>query len=142
MLSTVERVIFLQGIDIFSKVSSEDLVHIAAITELHEVEVGHQLYREGDLADCMYVVIDGAIRVERGGEEVMVAKNGDAVGAWALFDDERRVVSATAMDESELLRIDKEDFIDLLSDHVQITQGIMKTIVKRLRSLMDAIQRP
>ena len=142
MLSTVERVIFLQGIDIFSKVSSEDLVHIAAITEMREVEAGHQLYREGDIADCMYVVITGAIRVERGGEEVMVAKNGDSVGTWALFDDERRVVSASALEETELLRIDKEDFIDLLSDHVQITQGIMKTIVKRLRSLMEVIQRP
>ena len=142
MLSTVERVIFLQGIDVFAHVSSEDLVHIAAITDEVEVEEGQVIYRESEIADCMYVVIQGEFRVERDGVEVMIARKHDAVGTWSLFDDERRIATATAITSGELLKIDKEDFVDLLSDHVKITQGIMKTIVKRLRSLMSNINRP
>jgi CRP-like cAMP-binding protein len=66
----------------------------------------------------------------------MVAKHKDVFGAWALFDDEPRVATATTLEDTRLLQIDKEDFIDLLADHVEITQSILKVMVRRLRKLM------
>jgi CRP-like cAMP-binding protein len=49
------------------------------------------------------------------------------------------VVTATPLSECRLLRIDREDFFDLLADHIQITQGVFKTVVKRLRTLMQTV---
>ena len=37
--------------------------------------------------------------------------------------------------------VDKEDFIDLLADNVQITQGIIKSFVGRIRGLMTRVTR-
>ncbi len=89
----------------------------------------------------MYLVLDGRIRLHQNGKDVMTAEKKEAFGTWALFEDEPCVVTATSLDESHLLRIDKKDFIDLLADHVGITQGIMKTLVNRMRGLMTRVNR-
>lgn len=139
MLTIVEKVIFLQDVDIFEYTTTEDLAHIAAITQECEYTAGAVIYEEGEMSDSMYLVIEGSVALRRGGKEVMLAKEKDAFGTWSLFDDEPRVVSAVAAEGTHLLKIDKEDFFDLLADHVQITQSILKAIVKRLRSLIDRV---
>lgn len=139
MLTTIEKVIFLQDVDIFEYTSAEDLSHIAAITTEIEVRKNNIVYNEGDISDAMYMVIDGTVSLRRKGVEVMEGKVKDVFGTWALFDDEPRVVTATALEDCRLLRILKEDFIELLGDHIGITQGVLKMIVKRLRSLVGTV---
>ena len=84
---------------------------------------------------------EGKVNISRAGQEVMVAGHKDVFGTWALFDDEPRVATATTLEDTRLLRIDKEEFIDLLADHVAITQSILKSMVKRLRKLMTRISK-
>jgi CRP-like cAMP-binding protein len=141
MLTTIEKVLFLQDIDIFEFTSTEDLAHIAAITDELEFKAEVIISKEGDIPDSMYMVIEGRVRLSRGGEEVMIAGEKDVFGTWALFDDEPLVVTATTLETTRVLRIDKEDFIDLLADYVAITQSILKTMAKRLRRLMTRISR-
>ena len=139
MLTTVEKVLLLQDVDIFEHTTTEDLSHIAAIAEEIEYQADDVIYKEDDIPDSMYVVIKGKVRLTRGEKEVMLAGNMDAFGTWALFDDEPRVATATASETSQILRLDKEEFIDLLADHVAITQSIMKTLAKKLRKLITRI---
>ena len=141
MLTTVEKVLFLQDVDIFEYTSTEDLAHIAAITDEIELKPDETIFKEGEIPDSMYIVSEGKVRLSRAGQEVMVAKHKDVFGTWALFDDEPRVATAVTLEDTQLLRIDKEDFLDLLADHVAITQSILKTMVKRLRNLMTRISR-
>ncbi len=139
MLTTVEKVIFLQEVSVFAHLSSENLAHIAAIGEEVAVAHGGLIYEEGGRSDSMFLVLEGSIRLHQNEREIMTAQKNDSFGTWALFEDEPRVVSATADEESLLLRIDKEDFIDLLADNVQITQGIMRSLVERVRGLMSRV---
>jgi CRP/FNR family cyclic AMP-dependent transcriptional regulator len=133
MLTTIEKVIFLQEISIFEFTSTEDLAHIAAITDEIQVKSKSNIFKEGDISDAMYMVIEGAVRLHRDEEEVTVAKNKDVFGTWSLFDDEPRIATATTLEDSLLLRIAKEDFVDLLSDHIRITQSVFKALVKSMR---------
>lgn len=139
MLTVVEKVIFLQDVDIFEYTTTEDLAHIAAITEESEFSPESTIYKEGQISDSMYLVIDGKVALRRDGRDIMIAGEKDVFGTWSLFDDEPRLVTAISLEQSRLLKIDKEDFFDLLADHVQITQSILKAIVKRLRSLIDRV---
>ncbi len=136
MLTTVEKVIFLQDIDFFEFTQTEDLAYIAAITQEVRIKAGSMIYKEGEDSDSMYLVIDGKVRLHRGGSEIMVAENKDVFGTWALFDDEPRVATATTLDDTSLLRISREDFLDLLSDHTNITESVFKALVKKIRSLI------
>lgn len=129
----------LQNVDVFSEVSTEQLSHLAVIAEEVSFPAGEVIFKEADPSDAMYLVLDGAVRLHRGELEVTVAREHDVFGTWALFDDDPRVVTATTVEPATVLRIEKEDFIDLLADHVQITQGVLKGMVQRLRSLLGRV---
>lgn len=140
MLTTIEKVMALQNVDIFSEVSTEQLSHLALIAQDISCVGGDVLYRESDPPQAMYLVLEGRVRLHRAGLDVTVASTHEVFGTWALFDDEPMVVTATVLEPCRLLRIDRDDFIDLLADYVQITQGVLKAMVKRLRGLVGRVQ--
>ncbi len=142
MLSLVEKVMFLQNVDVFSHVPTEQLAYLAAIVEEVSCAEDERLYGEDEPSDCMYLVLEGAVRLHRGPTEATTAKSKEASGTWALFDDEPRVVAATCIEPTHLLRVDKDDFIEVLADNVQITQGVLKAVVRRLRALGRAVRPP
>ena len=139
MYTVIEKVIILQNVDVFLEVPTEQLAYIAAIAEEVTYLKGETVYKAGGHADAMYLVLTGGVRLHLDGKEVTVAGIEDTFGTWALFDEEPRVVNATAIEDSTLLRIGREDFYDLLADNVQITQGIFKTLVKRMRKLISRV---
>lgn len=139
MLTLIEKVLLLQEIDVFRNSPTEDLSHIAAITEEVDYPGGENIYMEGDISDSLYVVIEGKVRLHRAGTEIMTAQAKDVFGTWALFDDEPRVATATTQEDCILLRLDKEEFYDLLADHSRITQDILKTLSLRLRRLIQNV---
>ncbi len=139
MLTTVEKVMLLREVDIFSQVSTEQLAYLAAILEEKPCATGEVVYQQQDPADAMYLVASGGVRLHREQLEITVAGTGEAFGTWALFDEEPRLSAATAAEECLLLRLDREDFIDLLADNVEITQGVLKALVTRVRGLIGQV---
>lgn len=139
MLAIIEKVLFLQNIDVFEHVPSELLALIASITKEIHLPPKAVLYSLHDHSDAMYIVLKGKVRLHIEDRDISTAEAKDAFGTWALFDDAPRVVSATTLEDTHLLRIDREEFVDLLADNVRITQAIMKTLVQRMRSLVDRV---
>ena len=139
MLSIVEKVMLLQNVDVFTDLKTEQLSYLAAIAEEVSYDADESIYKVDDPSDSLYVVLGGRVRLHRGDEEISVANASDPFGTWALFDATPRVTSATAVADSRLLYIDREDFLDLLSDHVQITEAVMNALVRRLRDLLARV---
>jgi len=139
MLTIIEKVIFLQNIDVFSEVTTEHLASLADIAEEVSFIKGDVIYKENDVSDALYLVLDGKVRLHRGEQVISTVGKMDAFGTWALFDEEPRVVTASVEEDARLLRVDRDEFIDLLADHVQIAQGVIKTVVKRLRGLVERV---
>ena len=139
MLTIVEKVILLQEVDIFSEVSTEQLSHLATIVTEEQFAVDESIYREQDPSDAMFLVVEGRVRLHRGALDIEIAESGQPFGTWALFDEEPRVATATPLEDVQVLRLDKEDFIDLLADNVRITQGVLKTLVGNYRRLIGRI---
>jgi len=137
MYTTIEKVIFLQDIDVFRDVRVEDLAYIAAITEEETFQPGTNLYEVNDSADSLYLVLDGKVRLHRNSQEISVSGPHEAFGTWALFDNQPRVATATALEETLVLRISREDFYDLLSDHVRIAEAMLRSLARSLRSLAE-----
>jgi CRP-like cAMP-binding protein len=66
----------------------------------------------------------------------MVVNPGQSFGTWALFDNQLRVMTATAMEDVHLLKIRRDDFYDLLSERQEITPVIFKAIIERVKVLL------
>ena len=137
MYSVIEKVIFLQDIDVFKEVRAEDLAHLAAIAEEFSFPKDSNIYEINDSPDSLYLVVNGKVRLHRDSKEISLIGPGEAIGTWALFDKEPRVATATALEETETLRIDRDDFYDLLSDHVRIAEAVLRSLTLRLRSLVS-----
>ncbi len=139
MLTIIEKVIFLQNVEVFADIPTEQLSHLAAIADEASYAPDEVIYKYEDPSDALFVVLDGTVRLDRDGEEIAVVASKDAFGTWALFDDTPRVTTATATEETRVLRIYREDFLDILSDHVQIIEGVLKSLVGRLRGLLNRV---
>jgi CRP-like cAMP-binding protein len=140
MFTTIEKVIFLQNIDIFSDVPSDQLASLATISEEISKSKDDLIFREGDPPDALYFILEGEVRMHRDDQEITVLASKEAFGTWALFDDEPRVAQATAVVDTKLLRIDREDFYDLLADNVEVTRSVLKTMARRLHGLLGRIE--
>lgn len=100
---------------------------------------GSEIYKVNESADALYLIIDGKVRMHRDDQEIAVYGAHKAIGTWSLFDNQPRLATATAIEETQTLRIDREDFYDLLSDHVQIAESVFKALARRLRAVVERI---
>jgi CRP/FNR family transcriptional regulator, cyclic AMP receptor protein len=139
MLTNLEKVLLLQNVDLFSGVDLEQLSYLAAIMQEVTVPPDRQLYAEGDTPDGLYIVVSGSILMRRSLWDIdRILPNG-TFGVWALFDDEPRLTTAQSLEESRLLFVPREEFFDVLSDHIEIVSGLFKHLVQRLRKLAAVV---
>lgn len=133
MLLTIERVALLQSIDIFAETPSRILASVARIVEEVELVPGENFIQEGDTDDCLYIVIEGEVRVHHNEHTLLILGPGKTVGELALLDPEPRSASVTAVDNVFLFRIDREPFEEVMADRPEIAQGIIRTLTRRIR---------
>ena len=140
MLTIIEKVIFLQDIEAFAEIPTEQLSHIASITEESELEPNAILIRQDEPAESLYFVVEGRIRLLRNGREIMEVGEKEVIGAWSLFDDELpNIATAETVEPTRLLKIDREDFLEVVADYVEITEGIFKSLARRIRRVGQKI---
>jgi len=135
-LTTLERAIRLQKVDLFSDLETDMLALIASVAQQTALRQGETLFQENSPLRALYVVLEGRMEMDRGGQSLFTVGKDETIGNWALFDDQPSVVTARAAENTSLLRIDREDFFDLLSDHSEITRKLFQALFKRVRTLL------
>ena len=136
-LTTLEKAIRLQKVELFSDMETDGLALAASIANQIQCTPGTVLFKENGSADALYIVLEGRIRLTRGPREIFSVGPGETLGNWALFDDQPSVATATCAEDTSLLKIEREDFFDLLADHADMTQKMFKALVKRVRGLLS-----
>lgn len=142
MISTVEKMLFLKSIDLFSQIPGEDLSQIAQITDEVHFEEGDDVFREGDPGDSLFLVIEGRVRVHRGGAALAQLGERQVFGEMSLLDSEPRSASVSAMCDLTLLKIARDDFHEILAEKAEIAQGIIKVLMRRLRDTLSRQDAP
>jgi CRP/FNR family cyclic AMP-dependent transcriptional regulator len=133
MFLTIERVAVLNQVEIFAGTPDHILATVAQILEEVELEPGQTFIEEGVLEDCMYIVVEGKVRVHRNDLTIITLEPGDTVGELAVLDPEARSASVTAEDKVLLFRLGKEAFDEVLTDRPEIAQGVIRALTRRLR---------
>jgi CRP/FNR family cyclic AMP-dependent transcriptional regulator len=133
VISTVEKVLFLKGVDLFKNIPGEDLSHIAQITDEVECASQQTIFREGDQGDAMYLIVDGKVKVHSGEHVFAELGTNQCFGEMSILDAEPRSASITALTDLILLKIQREDFTEILAEKPEISQGIIKVLTRRLR---------
>jgi len=137
MISTVEKVLFLKSIDLFSQIPGEDLSQIAQITDEVRFDEGDEIFLEGAPGDTLFFILKGEVRIHHGHQDVAILDERQVFGEMALLDSEPRSASVSALSDITLLKIVREDFNEILAEKVEIAQGIIKVLTRRLRSTLS-----
>jgi CRP-like cAMP-binding protein len=132
-VTTLEKLVFLKRVSIFSSLGGEDLAQIATITEELEVSQGQDVIREGEVDSSLFVVIDGKVRVHKGPHTLAELGPSEVFGELALLDPAPRNATVSATTEGRLLRIEGEAFEDLAREKHEIARGILRVLARRLR---------
>ena len=138
-VSTLERVLLLREIPIFSDLSSEDLGNVAEIAREQWFPSSTAIFHEGDEGDMMFFIVSGRLHVMRtanGKDQVLAQRGpGDFVGEMAIIESAPR--SATLLTESEVrvLAIEGEAFKGILRERPEVSLAVLRSVSRRLREM-------
>ena len=136
MLSTVEKVLILKTVPMFSQTPDNVLADVANLLEQVDVSENEIIFREGDVGDNMYVILDGKVRVHNDERLVNYLIEREVFGEMALLDPEPRSASVTALEATRLFRLNQGSFYKLMEERPEVAMGIIHILTARLRSVM------
>jgi CRP-like cAMP-binding protein len=135
MLSTIEKVALLKAVKIFADTPDYVLASVAGIVDEVTFAAEETFIREGDLGDCMYIILDGEVRVHSGAKTILTLGAGKSVGELAVLDPEPRAASVSARQETRLFRISQDAFDEVMADRPEIARGVIRALCQRVRDL-------
>lgn len=145
--STMERVEVLKDVALFHGLAFEHLVALACVCGVTRLAPGHDVIREGEAGDALYVVMEGSVSIYRGAPErpvpLAVLRQGDVFGEMALLDASPRSASARTLEPSVLLQLSRDAFEDMLFYQPAVALDAVRLMSRRLRAtqvLLDQAQ--
>ena len=132
-MTTELSIPFLQTTDLLRDAPAEMLSRVAAQMQPIALAHGQTLFREGDDADALFLVVAGTVRIEKDGIVLATRGAGECVGEFALMDAGVRSASVVAATDAELLEWKDADAWRALSDSEQLRQAIFRVLISKLR---------
>jgi CRP-like cAMP-binding protein len=128
-----DDIAFLERVPVLRRLGAPALRILAIGAESYSVDAGQLLFTAGETADCAYVVQQGSIhlRPERPADGELIAEPGTLLGESALLSPLRRVATATAREDSIVLRISRTMFLKMLESYPEAAQRLREMIATR-----------
>ena len=103
------------------------------------------VFEEGQPAQGLYVVARGAVRIYKsspqGREQVLaIERAGNTVAEIPLFDGGPYPASVSAVEDSDLLFLSRQDFEALCREHPEVPLQVLAAVGRRLRQLVAIIE--
>jgi len=133
----------IRGLPFFDSFTDEDIRTFTQHLSLRLVDEGTELFREGDIGDYLFFVVDGMVEIclkPDGKQHKVIADFGPGatVGEMSLLDEFERSATVRASTQCEILILTKSKFDWILEEHpkigIKVLKGLAKNISLRLRS--------
>lgn len=127
------------GSFIFRHLSELELGEIKSCSERITYERDELIFSEGDQVGSFYIIDSGyvSIFINKGAreEEISILGPGDYFGEMAIFNKNTRTASASALETTTVLSIDKDKFLDFIQSHPDISEKINRILAVRNEEL-------
>ena len=132
-VSDYDRVLLLAHTSLFAQTPENVLASITPIMKEELYPAGGTIFRKGDLGTALYVIYAGEVSIRDGDTELARFGRGDFFGELALLDTEARSASAEVVADVRLLRLDQDDFFDLMEERGEVLRSIVRSLSGRIR---------
>lgn len=125
-----ERIALLKSTRIFAGLNDKEYEDIISYFELIELNKDEILFKQGDISDSIYILIDGLLAAA-----LLTAKNeiktvgriekGEVVGELGALSNEPRSLTVQAASDAKLLKLSADDFIRISKQYSSILYNII-----------------
>lgn len=137
----------ITGFQLFKGFTTDGAKRLLGSGQVKQYQAGDKLLTEGDKADFVVLVLNGALEVyvDREGKHLVLtqAKPGTILGELAVLCGIPRSASVKASAETAVLEWSDESFRTLLLRDPSLSQRIfreaLRTLIEKERSLIDSI---
>lgn len=135
----------LGAVSLFAGLSADELGLLAAHAVRRNFAQGQLLFSEGDTCRGLHIIATGKLRIFKssaGGREQVLAVEGPggSVAELPVFDGGRYPASVSAVEESQILFISRDDFRRFCLDHPEVALKMLAVVGARLRRLVGIIE--
>jgi len=135
----------LRTVPLFSELSDEAITSLSRLAARRRYPRDTVVFFENEEGDCLFMILEGRIKVTilgDDGREIILTMlgPGDLFGEMALLDNEPRSATAIAVEESELLLLQRSDFQAVVGENPGISVALIKVLTARLRRANHQIQ--
>ena len=129
---------FLKYIPLFSELSDDDLREIVKLAVRQVYKKDNMILIEEEIGSTMFIILDGRVKISRisdDGREVILSilSEGDFFGEMSILDGQNRSANVVTLEDSKIMVIRREDFLQMLHDYPQIAINLLKELAQRLR---------
>jgi len=128
----------LKSVSLFWDLKEEEFGYIADKMVSKNFENGNLIFLEESQGENLFFVVEGSVKITRlskDGREVILAmlNSGDFFGEMSLLDGEARSANVIALEDTEVLTLNRKDFLEVLHNYPQIAIQLLKEMTSRLR---------
>ncbi len=125
--------------------SADDLKKLAARAEMKEFAANQTIFSRGDIANHRMVVTKGKVQISSPaaeGDDIIFATMhpGDVFGEMALIDGHERSTNALATEPTEVLTLQRDDFIKTLENNPKLCIDLLRVLCTRLRHTNELLE--
>lgn len=124
---------------LFAQVPEWQLKGLAQYAKSKTYKKREVVFRRGDLGTQMYIIVRGAVSLTTDSEEGKeltfgLLGPGDIFGEIAMLDGGERTATVKAIEPTELLVIEKRDFVPFLEKNPKVAILLLSTLASRVRT--------
>jgi uncharacterized membrane protein len=136
----------LKTIPLFIGMDDDELAALAEIMDEEPFRAGQIIFRAEETGGRLFIIRAGQVElsiVDDDGEKLVLEllESGDFFGELSLLDGGTRSATATAVQRSEMLVLERHEFLDLMLQKPHMAQDVMVALAKRIRRSDDLLRR-
>jgi CRP/FNR family transcriptional regulator, cyclic AMP receptor protein len=135
----------LSQVGIFRELPTGELNEIASSGKMREFAAGEVIMTQGDPGECLHIIVDGRVRVERSHPSlthpVVLAElhPGEVVGEMGLLDRATRSASVVAITNTATFVISGGNLAQVIAHYPTVSIELLRTLSRRMRTTDDLV---
>ncbi|MGH2500174.1 MAG: Crp/Fnr family transcriptional regulator [Candidatus Limnocylindria bacterium] len=136
---------YLAETPLFAGLTAAELTTLAERMRMRHYARDEVIFHKDDPAAHLFVIAAGTVKIsmpDEAGHEVVVAleRGGDVFGHLALFDDAPRSATVTAINETVLLSLARDDFLGVLERNPRAMRRMLGLLAKMVRRVSGRVE--
>jgi CRP/FNR family cyclic AMP-dependent transcriptional regulator len=136
----------LRGHPVLGQLPADAIEQLAARVVRKRVERGDVIFAKGDCGHGLMAVVRGSVRISLpaagGGRDVVLNRiqAGEVFGEMALLDGQSRSADATAIEDCELLVVDRRNLVHLMHQKPEVAVKLLEVLSARMRRANEQVE--